>query len=498
MSAHFEDELQRALNESAAIAASDALQPLILEKKGNNSQTPLFRSDRTAPQEHHFSSYDGKTRQDGYFVSAPGLQQFHSAFRPLIRKYGTAGAICGYTTCAEICILLSAVRQMKKNQTTEKRQWSREEKIEYLLSQTRDVTKMMIEVERAMNFIFVKRNQWIDTHIDQFPTEKLKIHHLRGWVANYELSDAIFHLAISQESKRQGPTLPPPVDFVRFNQFHEISTATPDEYVRIKAEEERFGSRSHPQQCLLNHIHNIECQILYEEGDSMFIVERFETSEMIKANHTKRGIAAGPIIRQLQSPEEWTAYGQNCNSDDDNLRVYAVDLNGHFSAGFSMDGICVFINTTNTDYVRAEIMNWYYDLRFPPCQNTIQQQTMAAMTEAEMLEVVSDLYGGSGDDIGGGSIVAPPPDATEPSEMKANLEEEEMKDDQTSSSSSPPSLGRRSSSDRGGRLRVPSSSVVSDHDLATMMSMGFSEDASRRSLEMTDGNLMNAMNMLLG
>ena len=59
-------------------------------------------------------------------------------------------------------------------------------------------------------------------------------------------------------------------------------------------------------------------------------------------------------------------------------------------------------------------------------------------------------------------------------------------------------LGRRSSSDRGGRLRVPSSSVVSDHDLATMMSMGFSEDASRRSLEMTDGNLMNAMNMLLG
>jgi len=330
-----------------------------------------------------------------------------------------------------------------------------------------------------MKFIFEKRNHWIHTHKDQFPTEKLKIHHLRNWVANYELSDAIFHLAISPQSKTQGPITPPPVDFVRFNQFHEISTATPDEYVRIKAEEERFGSRPHPQH---------KNQVLYEEDDSMFIVERFETSEMIKA--------AGPIIRKLQSPEEWTTHGQNSNSNDD-LRVYAVDLNGHFSAGFSMDGICVFINTTNSDYIRAEIMNWYYDLRFPPLQN-VTQQAVAAITELKMLEVASDVYGEAGDDVGGGSIVAPDATEPEPSEMKANLEEEEMENDHTSSSSSPPSLGRRSSSDRGGRLRVPSSSVVSDHDLATMMSMGFSEDASRRSLEVTEGDLMKAMNMLLG
>ena len=32
---------------------------------------------------------------------------------------------------------------------------------------------------------------------------------------------------------------------------------------------------------------------------------------------------------------------------------------------------------------------------------------MAALTEAEMLEVVSDLYGDSDDDLGGGPIVAP-------------------------------------------------------------------------------------------
>lgn len=56
---------------------------------------------------------------------------------------------------------------------------------------------------------------------------------------------------------------------------------------------------------------------------------------------------------------------------------------------------------------------------------------------------------------------------------------------------------RRSSSDRGGGLRVPSNSVVSDHDLATMMSMGFPEQASRRSLETAGGNLMHAMNILL-
>ena len=89
------DDLQRALNESAAIAAGDATQPLQLERKGHNSQTPVLRAHRTAPQDHHFSKYNGKMRANGYFVSAPGLQQFHSAFLPLISRYGTAGAICG-------------------------------------------------------------------------------------------------------------------------------------------------------------------------------------------------------------------------------------------------------------------------------------------------------------------------------------------------------------------------------------------------------------------
>ena len=389
MSAVF-DELQRALDASASIARQTQSQPLILEKIGNNSQTPILRASRAPPQDHHFCHYNGKTKDGGYFVcgkldntffryltqsllsislfrrlillyalrvlsrfsrsscsSAPGLQQFHLAFQPLISKYGTAGAICGYMTCAEVSILLSAVQEMKERQKSMERRWSREEEIEYLLAQTRDVPKMMEEFERAMRFVYEKRVDWIDTHQDQFPTEIKKRQHLCNWVANYELSDAIFELAMYPHSLKPGKAPPPPpVDFVRFNQFHEISTATPDEYVRIKAEEERFGGRAHPQK---------KGQVLYKEGDSMFIVERFEASEMVNE----------PIVRKLQSPEEWTA--DFCDSGSTQVRVFAIDLNGHFSAGFSFDdGVCVFINTTNNDYVRAEIMNWYFDLRFPP------------------------------------------------------------------------------------------------------------------------------------
>ena len=43
---------------------------------------------------------------------------------------------------------------------------------------------------------------------------------------------------------------------------------------------------------------------------------------------------------------------------------------------------------------------------------------MAALTEAEMLEVVSDLYGDSDDDLGGGPIVAPTEHAGQPNGRK--------------------------------------------------------------------------------
>ena len=362
---------------------------------------------------------------------------------------------------------------MKNIQKNSKRGWLRKDEIKYLLAQTRDVPKMMVEVERAMRFVYDKRIDWIDTHQEQFPTEKSKSDHLRNWVANYELSDAIFQLAVYPQSLKPGPaTATPPIDFVRFNQFHEISTATPDEYERIKAEEERFGGRAHPQH---------KGQVLYEEGDSMFIVERFEASEMkrdtkkapkIVDGRCQMHLRPGPILRTLQSPEEWTAAGNNSSS---NLRVFAVDLNGHFSAGFSMDGVCVFINTTNNDYVRAEIMNWYFDLRFPPDTDTD--------TDTDTGELMKETITCTG------SASVP--------ETKTNVEENAPLNHDQMASSSPPSLGHRSSSDRGGGLRVPSSSVVSDHDLATMLSMGFLEEASKRSLEATGGELLSAMNILL-
>ena len=43
---------------------------------------------------------------------------------------------------------------------------------------------------------------------------------------------------------------------------------------------------------------------------------------------------------------------------------------------------------------------------------------MAGLIEAEMLEVVSDLYGDSDDDLGGGPIVAPTEHAGQPNGRK--------------------------------------------------------------------------------
>ncbi len=333
-------DLQLALEISAREARSKETRSIVMKKEGANSQVPLPRRDRGVPLRHHFSGRNNVVR-DGFFLSAPGLLQFHSDFQPLIDKYGTAGSICGYLTCAVAQILAERARDLKRSEREGVRLNS-SDVVEFMLQPVKNVDLTMKRVEEAMKSVRASRLEWIDKHPNLFKTVRSRRNHLRNWVANYELSDA---LAANVAPLITGDGVP--VDFVRYNQYHEISKATPDEYVRIMEEEKRFGGKADAEK---------PGKVTFGEHDSVFIVERFEEGR-----------------RVLQSPDEWKAEETSRNianrpSGNYDMRIFAADLNGHFSAGFSLEpGICVMVNTTTSrSYVESPILNWYYDLRFAP------------------------------------------------------------------------------------------------------------------------------------
>ena len=228
-----------------------------------------------------------------------------------------------------------------------------------------DVPRFLKEVEKAMSHVRAMREAWILEKPELFPTEQSKKNHLRGWIANYELSELIHDVI--------GPDLndshAPAVDFVRFSQWHEASSATPDELVQIENTEKRFGGRADASN---------PGQVTFDEGDSVFIIERFDRQHE----------------RHLLSPDEWWEAERAIRLKDpqaNHLRVFCIDLKGHFSAGWSVEpGHLFFINTTESNYVKTPIIDWYYDLRFPPFQDAAGREASGGQVNAVVRDAGGD------------------------------------------------------------------------------------------------------------
>jgi hypothetical protein len=352
-----EDATLHAALEASVRSANAVSGPLALPFAGANAANAAAsrRGARAAPLQHHFGARAGCAR-DGEVRSLPGLNQFHDAFRPLIARHGTAGSICGYTTCAIAKILVERVCQLRAaGMAAIGPELLREAVVG-------DMPRFLQEVEAAMALVRHSRETWISLHPELFPTERSRTNHLQGWVANYELSDLISTLVAPGLDGAHAP----PVDFVRFNQWHEVSGATPDERARIEQEERKFGGRADPSR---------PGQATFKEGESVFIVERFEKGGR----------------RCLQTPEEWwkaeraTQTAEPRRYEQQNgLRIFCVDLHGHFSAGWSIEpGRMFFINTTQSAYADNAIVDWYYDLRFPPFQDAAGRDASSCQVGAQ-------------------------------------------------------------------------------------------------------------------
>lgn len=99
--------------------------------------------------------------------------------------------------------------------------------------------------------------------------------------------------------------------------------------------------------------------------------------------------------RACQTPEEWTA--TESTESASGVRVFAVDLNGHYSAAFACHGphgpLLVLLNSTDVVYIDRPSMLWLYDLVFPPTEGSkalcaAPHEALSGVSAASLQELV--------------------------------------------------------------------------------------------------------------
>ena len=454
-----DNDLARALELSARDARTDAARPLLLPREGANSGAALPREALGPPLAHHFFATRRGRVQPGDIVSHGALDQFAAHWQPHIDAHGVASSICGYVTAANVELLcrcagahLSSAQTSWAASAAAARAASRTYQpyvtaadVEVMLEAVRDPAAVTPLVQAAMARVGAARAAWVDAHPAEYAdggrTGVSARRFYKGWVANYELSDLL------AEDATAAPL--PSRHFLRYNQFAQVEDATPDERMRIEADEARFGGRR-----------GGDGVVVYAEGkddeggkegqhrDSVFLIERFSGGQ------GGSGAGSGRVI---QSPEEWAAAerheeaaalaaaeaqkelreaGQLGGKQEvvPPLRIFALDLNGHYSAGFACRvgprGRCtlVLVNSTPSVYADKPSVQWLYDTLFPPTPES-------------------------------GVLPLPPP---------------------------PPPAG------------AVAHGVVPDSSLQDLIGMGFSEEMARAALVRVNGSIAAAVDVLLG
>lgn len=384
-----DSDLALALELSAKEARESAKAPLLLSREGANDGSESSRESRQPPLAQHFGSRQNRVAR-GCIVSRGALNQFSPHWNSLIDKYDTAGSICGYVTAANVEILCRAAATLRHHSL--KKQSLTTDEVEFLLESVRDSDAVTPLIEIAMQRVRKCRGQWVDEHANSFPgghsgAEARKF--FRGWVANYELSDLLAQDAQvaahgvndtteSEESESFAQIKSAPVQrhFLRYNQYFEIDDATEDERERILKDEACFGG-----------VRNPDGTVTFREGESVFFMERFDCIS-----------PQGKVERRLQTPEQWAKLEEvaptaaaTASSANLPVKVFAVDLNGHYSAALAckvedqdareVRNILFLVNSTCNVYASEPSMTWLYDTVFPPHEGAVATAMMPLREE---------------------------------------------------------------------------------------------------------------------
>ena len=362
--------LASALEASAAEARARGDRPLTLPLAGNNDGELIPRASLLPPLEHHFAARGGRVARGG-IRSRGFLDQFNAAFAPLIAKHGVAGSICGYATAAAVSILCQAASAL----TLPRRGGLTSHHIESLLDAVRDRSAVFPLVDRSMARIGASRRAYVAAHLESFPggaSGKRARDHFRGWVANYELSDLLQADALVAADGSAGARRVRR-HFARFNQFPELAHATPDEAARIAADEARFGGRVVPG----------GGGATYAPGDSVFMIERFGAARALETP-AEWSASEGVLAAAVEMGGGGSGGGGAAAADaaaagvapplgTQTLRVFALDLNGHYSAAFAcLDAerdnapLLVLVNSTELKYADHLMVQLLFDELFPP------------------------------------------------------------------------------------------------------------------------------------
>lgn len=108
------------------------------------------------------------------------VDQWSSKFFPLIKKYQTSSAICGYVSIASAYLLAGQFTSDSILTVDE---------LNNKLKVLQDTNKVYKQVEKAMKFIYIDRMKYLEEYENEFSNERERSAYLSDWVANYEISD---------------------------------------------------------------------------------------------------------------------------------------------------------------------------------------------------------------------------------------------------------------------------------------------------------------------
>jgi hypothetical protein len=169
-----DEDLLLALELSAVEARKTLDKPLVLLDHDKS----IKRSSLPPPLSHHFNNRNGLV-EDGVLKNIGGLNQFHSAFVPLIEKYGTTSSICGYITAANVVALRSAAHKG----------------LSAMIDACRDFELIYSLVEKFMDALRKSRLKYIESHREEFEGGtggKAALNFCRNWVRRSFIVNYIF------------------------------------------------------------------------------------------------------------------------------------------------------------------------------------------------------------------------------------------------------------------------------------------------------------------
>lgn len=309
------------------ISESDSLFLALKESAKEAGHTAVIKTRFTKLRKEAFHRTDKHTKGGfeaaGRIIQFNNLNQFGRLFDDVKEDYGTAEAICGYLTCATVLLLQQELDDTLGDVTVDS--------MNRFVNETLcDFKTLEPALRQCMQLIQENRHSFWAAH-GKACAER---NDLMQWVANYEISDCLKELGISNNinSHDRANTV-----FVRYNQWPYRLEATSDELERLQ-EERRFGG-----------VGSIDTQdVTYQEEDSVYFIERFD----------------GTKKSTFFTPEQWEL--ECC---DARPRVLAIDLQGHYVAALSciinMERHLFIFNTTSTNYlVRSPAVAWSFDSMF--------------------------------------------------------------------------------------------------------------------------------------